>query len=807
MTRKPSYVELEQRVAELEKQAVEQKCREMALRESKELLEKTFESQNDAIFILDANVPPKITECNPAAEKVFGYTLQEMPGRTTEFLHISRAALQEFQKQLYPSIAKQGFFHLNDFMMKRKDGTLFPSEHTVVPLNNEKAEQTGWVSVVRDITKRREAQRALEQSAERFRLLAERIDDVFWIGTPQFDKQIYVSPAYERIWGKTRESLYASPRSFFDSIHPQDRDRVIDELEKNRESVYAIEYRVIKPDGSVRWVLDRCFPIKDKQGKTVMVSGVATDHTERKEMENKLLESEEKYRVLAESVHSSIFMHDYQGRFLYINRFGTDLIGKTQAEILGTNLTEWFGEEDSKRMISDIQLVFTGRHSLESEYTLHFMEEERHFALVLSPIMGAEGTVTMVVGVAHDVTDQKRAKQKLQESESRMRALLDTLTESLMLVDAEGTILVINDTAARRLGQSVEESIGLRVNEYLPEDVATLRKNLGEKVLLSSKGLRFQDERQGKFYDNSITPVFDEKGKVKELAIFARDITEEKHLLEALWKSEKHYRLVFEKAATGIGIGQLDGIVIEANEVLLETAGYTREELGRMNLSDLYADPHERTRLIDALKKEGSVRDWEVELKRKDGTVYTALLNVEMVELDGREVLFTSLSDITLLREAERALKSREKQLEIKTKNLEEANTALRVLLNSREEDKIEVENKVLVNVKRLIEPYLSKLKNSGLDERQATYLEILESNLKDIVSPFATRLSSEYLGLTPKEIQVASLVKEGKTTKEIAELLNSSVSAIRFHRENVRKKIGLTNQKANLRSRLLSLK
>ena len=101
----------------------------------------------------------------------------------------------------------------------------------------------------------------------------------------------------------------------------------------------------------------------------------------------------------------------------------------------------------------------------------------------------------------------------------------------------------------------------------------------------------------------------------------------------------------------------------------------------------------------------------------------------------------------------------------------------------------------------------MNKLKSSGLDERQATYLEIVESNLKEIVSPFATKLSSEYLGFTPKELQVASLVKEGKTTKEIAELLHSSTSAIRFHRDNIRKKLDIKSKKRNLRSSLLSLK
>src|SRR4030067_3024128 len=128
--------------------------------------------------------------------------------------------------------------------------------------------------------------------------------------------------------------------------------------------------------------------------------------------------------------------------------------------------------------------------------------------------------------------------------------------------------------------------------------------------------------------------------------------------------------------------------------------------------------------------------------------------------------------DITEQKHAAGALKEREKELEIKTHNLEETNTALQVLLKRRDEDRRELEEKVLLNIKEIIVPYLEKLRKCGLDERQSTYVGILESNLKDIISSFSFRLSSAYLNLTPSEIKVANLVKQGKTTKEIAELL-----------------------------------
>ena len=162
--------------------------------------------------------------------------------------------------------------------------------------------------------------------------------------------------------------------------------------------------------------------------------------------------------------------------------------------------------------------------------------------------------------------------------------------------------------------------------------------------------------------------------------------------------------------------------------------------------------------------------------------------------------------EIQELKKAERELRKREKELRIKTRNLEEANTALRVLLKKRDEDRTELEEKVLSNVKELVLPYLEKLKRTGLDQRQKTFASILESNIDDIVSRFLRRMSSRYIGLTPAQIQVATLVRQGKRTKDIAELLDLSPKTIEDHRKNLRKKLGLRNKKANLRTHLLSI-
>lgn len=175
-------------------------------------------------------------------------------------------------------------------------------------------------------------------------------------------------------------------------------------------------------------------------------------------------------------------------------------------------------------------------------------------------------------------------------------------------------------------------------------------------------------------------------------------------------------------------------------------------------------------------------------------------------EEDFLTAVANTLAGIVELKAAQHKIKERGQQLEIKSRDLEEMNTVLRVLLKKRDEDKIELEENFLLTIKELVEPYLEKLKNYGLDERQKSCLSILESNIHDIVSPFVRKLSSKYLNLSASEIQVANLVMDGKRSKEIALLLNVSEKTIEVHRKNTRKKLGLRNKKINLRTHLLSL-
>jgi DNA-binding CsgD family transcriptional regulator/GAF domain-containing protein len=174
-------------------------------------------------------------------------------------------------------------------------------------------------------------------------------------------------------------------------------------------------------------------------------------------------------------------------------------------------------------------------------------------------------------------------------------------------------------------------------------------------------------------------------------------------------------------------------------------------------------------------------------------------------EEDFLSAIADTLAGIIELRNTQQKLEERGAELEIKSRDLEELNIALRVLLKQRDEDKTALEDNFLSNIRHLVQPYLERVKNSGLNEKQQSYIKILESNIDDIISPLARKLNSGHLNLSALEIQVANLIMDGRRTKEIASLLNLSAKTIEVHRKNIRKKLGLTNKKTNLRTHLLS--
>jgi PAS domain S-box-containing protein len=209
----------------------ERKKAEEAMRKSKELFEKIFFSQQDAIFILDSATPSKIIDSNPGVTKVFGYTRQEIIGKTTDILHVDDTSLKEFRKYLYPAIAEHGFLHLNEYRMKRKDGTVFATEHSVMLLEDEHGKHIGWVSVVRDISERKHVQEQLQNLSRRL------------IEVQETDRRFLASELHDQI-GQNLTALSINLNIIRSQFSEEVDKKIVDRLEDSLKLVEETIERV-----------------------------------------------------------------------------------------------------------------------------------------------------------------------------------------------------------------------------------------------------------------------------------------------------------------------------------------------------------------------------------------------------------------------------------------------------------------------------------------------------------------------------------------------------------------------------------
>ena len=278
--------------------------------------------------------------------------------------------------------------------------------------------------------------------------------------------------------------------------------------------------------------------------------------------------------------------------------------------------------------------------------------------------------------------------------------------------------------------------------------------------------------------------------------------------LDRYKKMEVRFGKLVETMTEGLIVMDGEERITYVNKHLENISGFLAEELVGRKIHEFLSP--ETSRLIYRKlsgEDEHPRRSFEIAWQRKSGETQYSIVSPHILDRgrNGVESSFAILTDITAKKQAEQALRRREQELKRKNARLEEMNLALQTLVKMREKDRAEIESALSANLQRLVEPLIEKLRNSGLTDRQKMVVSMLSANLAEMISSRNNGLAARFTVLTPAEMEVANFVRHGRTTKEIAALMNISARTVDMHRLNIRRKLGIHRKGTNLRSYLLS--
>jgi len=574
-------------------------------------------------------------------------------------------------------------------------------------------------------------------------------------------------------------------------------------------------------------------------------------HAERDTLRNSLQVAEGKYRGIFENAIEGIYRSTPDGRLIEINPAFTRILGYNSPEAVKNrvkDIGQKFYVDPGKRRewISQLAERDYGRFEVQLRRK---DGSTRWISNKARVVRNERGETLYFDGFVEDITEKRRAEEELKKAEEKYRSIFENAIEGIYRTTPDGRFLDANPALAHIFGyDSPEEMMNTVTNvgnqlHLSPESrkrfisimdqqdyddfEAQMCKKDGSTCWVCFRGRSVRDAEGKTLYYEGLAEDITERKRTEEVLKQYRDhleelvekrtyqleernrqlnseIAERKEAERALAESEALYRNLFENASIGMFQTSLEGRFLRINKAYAAMLGYESPEEVIMTITDaatqLHADPGNRAELLAALGEQG----WfyaEQPYLRKDGSIMFGKISVRKVERQGGTTAYLEgiVEDITERRKKEEALIRSEKELRIKAQNLMEVNTTLKVLLNTMEKDQQELQERFLSNIKSQVLPYLERLRKRPLQDVEQGFLQMAEANLNEIASPLVQKLKSSYLNLTKTELQIAALVKEGKTSKEIANLLNAKKRVIEFHRQNIRRKLGLSDKKGSL--------
>lgn len=522
------------------------------------------------------------------------------------------------------------------------------------------------------------------------------------------------------------------------------------------------------------------------------------------------------FRALFDHAGTGLAITFPDGRFIVVNPALCTMLGYSEKVLLDLRLESIIAPNQWDRLWELFQAILAGKRS-HAQLTLecrHQSGKAVRGLLNLSMVPDKAGDARYLIVQIQDVSSLIRTETELEESRQRYRALSDATFEAVF-ISKKGICIDANRTASTMFETPREELIGIFGTDVIaPEYKSRVKDNIlsgyedpYHVVAVKKDGTRFHVMIHGKMIRIGGSEV-----RVTVL----RDIDAQVTAEGALRESERHLRSLMESASNFVlfRLRYNPDNPCQPKRILISPS--IAEIVDRTQVIDFQSwlkviHPDDREVLLAAGQKMLDTYRLDETIRILDpagnGWRWLHIISVAVSDETDNSLFFNGIIlDITREMEATAALKARENELKERTESLSEVNTALEVLLRKREADRMEVEEKMLSNAKSLILPYLEKLNASRMDARQRVYLNLVESNLNEIISPLSRRMSRHYLNFTPLEIQVANLVKQGKATKDIALILGLSTRTIEAVRYTIRRKLGIKKKRSNLRSYLLSI-
>lgn len=407
---------------------------------------------------------------------------------------------------------------------------------------------------------------------------------------------------------------------------------------------------------------------------------------------------------------------------------------------------------------------------------------------------------------------RRKIQWQIEESEEKYRSIFLNSPVGIFRSTFEGRFLEVNPSLAKMLGY-----------ETSPEVLESIH-NIGEQIYIKSERreeivssqletssfthhVNHYRRRDGStfianLYLNTINNKY---GQPACLQGIVEDITERKNAEVKLKEAQEIFSKAFKTAPILMTISSIeDGRYIELNNEFVKVTGYDPEStVGKTSVEIGFISQTDRNELKNLIESKGYIKNWELELSKADGTTMTCLYSAELISVSGKTRLLSIAIDITDQKIQQKEMNRKQSELEAHAKKLEDMNTALNVLIEHRSDEKENVKKEILKHFEKLVFPYFPASKGTKNHEGNSTVLSIIERNIKEILLKGDNKSLALYLGLTPMESQIAQMIKDGKTSKDIANILKLSVHTVYFHRENIRKKLDISKSDTNLKTYL----